>query len=123
MVVRQGLFLELGHETIAAEEWLGDHLLVPSARDLAEEAAQAKFTLDHLVDRPFKRDRAGVLGVVEEGFHVHQSAILLFLGAQANSPSGSEVVEAGPVVFPSACREEVIQVLVPLGVPVLRSER
>ena len=65
MIASEAFVFELGHQAVAAEQRLGDHLLVPSSWNLAEEAIQAELSLQHLVERTLEHDRARVFRVVD----------------------------------------------------------
>ena len=113
MIGGQSFVLELGHEAVSAEERLGDHLLVLAARDLSKEAVETEFTLQHLIQRALKHDRPGVLRVIEHG---------LIRASEGDTPGGGEIIESGAVVRPSAGLKEVVEILVPLWVTILRGK-
>ena len=111
MVGGQSLVLELGHEAVSTEERLGDHLLVLAARNLPEETIEAEFALQHLIQRALKHDRTRVLRVIEHG---------LVRASEGDAPGGGEIIESGAVVSPSAGLKEIVEILVPLRMTVLR---
>ena len=114
MITSEGCVLELGHQPVATEKRLGDHLLISSGRNLAEESIQTKLPLQHLVERALEHNWPRVFWVIDHGF----------LGtSQVHAPCGSQVIQPGTIVLPAASFKQVVEVLIPLGMPVLRSER
>ena len=114
MIASEGFVLELGHQPVTPEKRLGDHLLISSGRNLAKEPIQTKLPLQHLVERALEHNWARVFWVID-----HR----LLGTSQVNTPRGGQVIQSGAVVLPTASFKQVVEVLIPLGMPVLRSER
>ena len=110
----QGFIFEFGHQAFAALHRANDEILLLAVGNLAQEPPELKLAAQHLVQGAVKLDGTGKLRIIDERFSIFR--------AQADAPRLGQIVQSRAIVCPAVRFEEIVDVLVPLGMALLRGE-